>query len=51
MEEGRKKAELFRFGDRALLFLFAKFFASPSETEGPTSAPFPLGRAEKNFSK
>ena len=51
MEEGRNKAELFRFGDRALLFLFANFFPSPSETEGPTSAPFLLGRAERNLSK
>ena len=46
-----KKAELFRFSDRALLFLFAKFFSSASETEGQTSAPFWLGRAERNLSK
>ena len=46
-----KKAELFRFSDRALLFLFAKFFSSQSQTEGQTSAPFWLGRAERNLSK
>ena len=48
---GEKKAEVFRIGERALILSFAKFFSSTSQSEGQTSAPFWLGRAERNLSK
>ena len=40
----KRKAELFRFSDWALLFLFAKFFSRQCRTEGQTSLSFWLCR-------
>ena len=40
----KRKAELFRFSDWALLFLFAKFFSRQCRTEGQTSLSFGLCR-------
>ena len=40
----KRKAELFRFSDWALLFLFAKFFSRQCRTEGQTSVSFWLCR-------